>query len=76
MSSIGPRVLSWRKSSLCASGECVEVASWHNRVLVRNSGAPDVILEVSRSDWRAFLSDVAASAQEVPNDTKSDQGWA
>lgn len=64
VASIEQRVLSWRKSSMCANGDCVEVTSWRNRVLVRNSAVPGVILEVSRSDWQAFLSDVAPSAHQ------------
>ncbi len=62
MGSVSPfeqRALSWRRSSFCANGDCVEVAYWEDRVLVRNSKNPDIVLDVSRSEWEAFLRDIS-----------------
>lgn len=52
--------LNWSKSSYSGSdgGDCVEVATGHNAVYVRDSkaagGGP--VLRVSQGEWAAFLS--------------------
>ena len=61
MSSIKQQSLSWRRSSACASGECVEVAYCEDRVLVRSSAAPDIALEVPCSTWVEFIAYVIES---------------
>lgn len=74
VSSIEQQALSWRKSSACANGDCVEVAYGEDRVLVRNSRTADIILEVPRSRWPAFLADVIAQgrvARAHPNTESS-----
>lgn len=47
----------WRRSSFCASGECVEVrvvdAGGVREVLVRHSERPEA-LRFSESEWAAF----------------------
>jgi Domain of unknown function (DUF397) len=50
----------WRKASLCASGECVEVAaSPEGDVLMRNSRHPDgPALSYTPPEWTAFLDGV------------------
>lgn len=47
----------WQKSSFCESGQCVETMQWGNRVLVRDSKAPDhsPILSFDIPAWNRFL---------------------
>ena len=51
--------LRWVKSSYSGTsgGDCVEVASGHHTVFVRDSKATDVdrVLQVSRGRWAAFM---------------------
>jgi hypothetical protein len=48
--------LPWRRSSACAQGDCVEVAYCDDRVLMRNSAEPEVVLEMARSTWAELIS--------------------
>ncbi len=53
----------WRKSSRSGGGgeqtDCVEVAEFADRVVMRDSKNPaGPVLAVSRAQWRAFLSGV------------------
>jgi Domain of unknown function (DUF397) len=53
--------IGWQKSSYSAcDGNCVEAARLANEVLLRDSKAPDQILEFSIPAWREFLSTVRA----------------
>jgi hypothetical protein len=52
------RLLSWRKSSFCANGECLEVASWAGSVMLRDSVQPAVVLSIPDPAWRKFASAV------------------
>jgi uncharacterized protein DUF397 len=52
--------LAWRKSRRCQNGECVEVATWGNRVLVRTSLEPHRILEISLSQWEVLIGSLLA----------------
>jgi hypothetical protein len=46
----------WRKSTYSAETNCVEVAALDGRdVALRNSDAGDVVVSVSREDFRAFV---------------------
>jgi hypothetical protein len=46
----------WRKSSRCGTGACVEVASQDNEILMRDSKNPDTPpLRFSRAEWSAFI---------------------
>jgi hypothetical protein len=46
----------WRKSLASGTGDCVEVAFFPGRVLVRDSKAPELArLEFTASEWKAFL---------------------
>jgi Domain of unknown function (DUF397) len=48
--------LMWRKSSLSADGECVEVATAADRVYVRDSKAfAGIVLVFSAQQWNAFI---------------------
>ena len=42
--------------SPCDGGTCVEVALQGEDVLLRSSLAPEVIVALSRAEWRTFLS--------------------
>ncbi len=63
--------LAWRKSSLCASGECVEVATDGQRVFIRDSAAPSgaPVLELIREQWGIFLRSVSVYGRDVPSPT-------
>ncbi len=52
-----PDGIAWHTSSYCAGhGDCVEVASTPERILVRDSKDPDgPALGVPATAWRAFL---------------------
>lgn len=51
-----PGALSWRRSSFCASGECVEVASYEGMVLMRDSKAPQAgTLRFSADEFDVFV---------------------
>jgi hypothetical protein len=53
--------LAWRRSPLCESGTCVEVASIDGGVAIRDSKQPDgPILRFTRAEWDAFVAGVRA----------------
>jgi len=55
----GPWESPWTRSSLCASGNCVEVAVRGAVVMVRDSKDPaSAPLTYSRDEWHAFVSGV------------------
>jgi hypothetical protein len=73
VSTVNQRPLHWRKSTACANDECVEVAYWEDRVLVRSSRKPEIAVRFTGPQWRVFLSNVAASvvrdsSRRVPSD--------
>jgi hypothetical protein len=46
----------WRKSTLCFSGECVEVSAHDGMVLMRDSKNPlGDVLRYSADEWRSFV---------------------
>lgn len=49
---------SWRRSSRCESGSCVEVAITDAAVYVRSPNDPGVELQFSREEWAEFLAAV------------------
>ena len=56
MAEPGRSSIEWRKSELCGSGDCVEVAFAGQSVLVRNSRDPaGSVLSFTHSEWTAFL---------------------
>ena len=50
----------WRRASICNGGECVEVASAGDGILLRHSTYPDTEVTVSGAEWRAFVAGVKA----------------
>ncbi len=50
-----PTPLRWRRSSRCADGFCVEVASSGGRVHVRASENPDAVLVLTREQWFGLI---------------------
>jgi Domain of unknown function (DUF397) len=49
----------WRRSSRCNGGNCVEVATQGDEILVRSSAEPEgAVLEFSHDAWREWISDV------------------
>jgi len=53
----------WRRSTFCASSECVEIAIGVRGVSVRDSkqaGTSDVSLQYTVDEWRAFVLGVKA----------------
>jgi hypothetical protein len=50
---------SWRRSSRCDTGSCVEVAMMDDGVAVRDSKQPDgPVLRFTKSEWTAFVAGV------------------
>ena len=47
--------LRWHQGRACDAGNCVEVATSGDEVLLRSSLSPQVVLTVSRGEWREFL---------------------
>lgn len=46
----------WRRSKRCDSGTCVEVATFNDEVLVRDSKDPDgPVLRFTPTEWEAFV---------------------
>jgi hypothetical protein len=52
--------VTWRKSSRCEAGHCVEIASLGDQVGLRNSTRPQQTLTVSAAAFRALLAGVKA----------------
>lgn len=61
--------MNWRKSSYSGNGggNCTELATTANRVLVRDSKNPEgVKLAFTTASWRAFTAKVKASLADPP----------
>jgi hypothetical protein len=53
----------WRKSSRCASRECVEVGQRERVILVRDSGQPQgAVLQYSAIEWRSLTAAIKAGS--------------
>jgi len=51
----------FRKSSLCASGECLEVGQRDGLIILRDSTRPrGTLLHYDAGIWRSFIRDVKA----------------
>lgn len=57
----------WRRSSFCSNGACVEIAHEEEVVLVRNSQAPERVMEISESEWAAFINAVRTGEFTPPS---------
>jgi hypothetical protein len=53
-------VASWRRSTRCEGGACVEVAVTASTVAVRNSVSPEVSVGFSALAWQEFVAGVHA----------------
>jgi hypothetical protein len=54
----------WRRSAQCSDGNCVEVNTGDDGVLVRNSAEPGVELPLATETWKAFVGDLKVDAFE------------
>lgn len=53
----------WRKSSYCASGECVEIAELNGMIVMRDSKDPHgPTLRYTAEEWQSFIRAIKASA--------------
>jgi hypothetical protein len=56
---------SWRKSSRCEGGHCVEVALRDGDVAMRNSTVPDLQLQLSAEAWRSLVAGLRAGEFDI-----------
>jgi hypothetical protein len=57
--------MSWKRSARCVSDHhCVEVDLTGENVLLRNSTRPEVVLELTRDQWRGLILLVRSAARE------------
>ena len=53
--------LAWRKASLCAGGECLEIAQRDGMIMLRDSTGPrGTVLHCAAGEWRSFVGDIKA----------------
>jgi Domain of unknown function (DUF397) len=51
----------WRRTSFCGGGECVEVAQQGQMILIRDSKDPSLVpLQYTRAEFRAFAEGIKA----------------
>lgn len=50
----------WRKASFCASGECVEIATQSNMIILRNSSQPRRVVRYTPAEWQSFAQGIRA----------------
>jgi len=50
----------WRRSSRCSAGNCVEVEITLDRVRLRNSTSPEQMVDLTPDEWAAFVAGVRA----------------
>jgi Domain of unknown function (DUF397) len=63
--------LAWHKASLCQNGECVEIATHNDTVMMRNSTRPDSgYVYFTSEEFSTFL--LAAKAGEFDMTTLAD----
>lgn len=61
MNNTAPGVLvAWRRSSYCASSECVEVATHAGRILIRDTKSDASPLVYTREEWESFVAGIKA----------------
>ena len=60
-------LLTWRKSTFSAEGNCVEVATANGRVFVRDSkDSAGQMLAFTSSEWEAFIAGAASGEFNLP----------
>lgn len=59
-------VATWRRSTRCEGGACVEVALSASAVAVRNSVSPEVSVDFSAPAWQEFVAGVRAGEFDRP----------
>jgi hypothetical protein len=53
----------WRRASLCAGGECVEVAQWSGAIMLRDSTQPrGTVLHCTGAEWRSLVAGIKAGS--------------
>jgi Domain of unknown function (DUF397) len=55
-----PPAVVWQRARSCGNGECVEVASDGDAIVIRDSKNPALNLRYTRQEWRAFVLGVKA----------------
>jgi Domain of unknown function (DUF397) len=55
----------WRRSSACGHGNCVEVQFDQTMVRVRNSRRPEQMVEFTVDEWGAFMAGAGAGEFEA-----------
>lgn len=50
----------WRRSTYCASNECVEIASLNGVIMLRNSTEPRNVVRYTSAEWRSFTTGLKA----------------
>lgn len=60
-----PNDLVWRKSHLCESEGCIEVAAVGDEVWIRNSKIPSKVTIASREDWETFAAGIAGGGFDL-----------
>jgi hypothetical protein len=50
--------ITWRSSSYCAGGECIEVAVVDDAVLIRASASPDHVIRIAKAEWNALMAGI------------------
>jgi len=58
--------IEWRASSLCAAGECIQVARLDDAIMVRSSADPGKQLRFTVQEWADFLAGVRAGDFDDP----------
>lgn len=56
--------MTWRRSSCCYSGACVEVTVSDARLGIRDNARPDDILVLSPEQWSALLLNIKAMGND------------
>lgn len=55
-----PVLAAWRKSSYCANSECAEVTRDGDRILVRSTLSPEVVVTLTAAEFRALRKGIQA----------------
>jgi hypothetical protein len=50
----------WRKSTYCQGGECIEVSRRDGEILMRSSRSPADVIRLTNAEWSAFIAGASA----------------